>query len=111
MEFAVPITQGNLLFRPMSFDPNPVVEGHEHKFDHVTIIIEGPVLVEELDATAKQRVRAVNCQSGDFVLIKAGTFHRLTRLGERAWAICAYAHRTPQGDVVQERTGWEDAYV
>lgn len=32
--------------------------------------------------------------------------HNLTQ--QRNW--CIYAHRTPQGDVVQEYTGWEPAY-
>ena len=46
----------------------------------------------------------------NWVLIKAGVAHRITALRDGTIGHCIYAHRTPQGDVVQEYTGWAPAY-
>jgi hypothetical protein len=48
---------------------------------------------------------------GYAVLITAEAQHELLCLGNSGNAGCVYAHRTPQGDIVQEFTGWENAYV
>jgi hypothetical protein len=47
------------------------------------------------------------------LFIEKGVAHRFTLLdgpsfGSTAW--CLYAHRDPQGNVVEKWTGWEDAY-
>lgn len=47
---------------------------------------------------------------GDYVLIKAGVRHSLFALTPGAEWDCIYTHRTPQGDVSQAPTGWEEAY-
>lgn len=48
---------------------------------------------------------------GHAVLITAEAQHELLCLGNAGYAGCIYAHRTPQGDIVQQFTGWEKAYV
>ncbi len=42
----------------------------------------------------------------NWVLILAGVLHRITALEDGTIYHCIYAHRTPQGDVVQEYDGW-----
>lgn len=107
--------QGNILVRPMEFGgkAGTVVEGHEHNFDHTSYIVRGGVRIERLDAAGNVE-RTVDKRASDghnYVLIKAGVRHRLTALTDDALAHCIYAHRTPQGDVVQEYDGWTPGYV
>jgi quercetin dioxygenase-like cupin family protein len=106
MEHAV----GNIYVRP---NPMPYVGmkcgDHEHNFDHMTQVIVG-----EIDITARNRAREVlwkkRFKAGDYVLIKAEVSHEIECIVAPALFHCIYAHRTPQGDVVQEYTGYEDAY-
>lgn len=117
MEYAC----GNILFRPLCAAHDKleregdVVEGHAHNFDHATFVYKGRVRVERLSADGSvERAVEVSADDGfgrNFILIKAGTIHRITSLQDGSRAVCIYAHRTPQGEVVQEWTGWEPAYV
>lgn len=105
---------GNVLAREMHFaKEGAVVEGHTHNFDHVTYIVRGALRIETLDAAGEvaQSVVKRATDGRNFVLIKANVCHRLTALEDDCMGHCIYAHRTPQGDVVQEYDGWRDAYV
>ncbi len=51
-----------------------------------------------------------NFQSPNYLLIKAEDKHEITALEDGTEFWCVYSHRTPQGEVTQEATGWEDAY-
>lgn len=48
---------------------------------------------------------------GHALLVTAEAPHELLCLGNDGYAGCVYAHRTPQGDIVQQFTGWPDSYV
>lgn len=88
-----------------------VIKGHSHNFDHTTYVIKGTILIEELDDLGKviaSTIKTAN-EGLNWVLIKAKVIHRLTSLEDAALGHCIYAHRSPQGDVVQEYNGWEPA--
>lgn len=108
------LVSGNIFIRPMEFDNvGAVVDGHVHNFDHTTYVVRGAVRIEQLDDDGNV-VRTVEKKASDgqnWVLIRAGVIHRLTALEPDTLAHCIYSHRNPQGDVVMEYEGWEDAYV
>lgn len=101
---------GNIFVRPntMSYVGEPLGD-HEHNFDHTTYVIHG-----EVEITARNRDREVlwvkRFKEGDYVLIKAEVSHEIIAVRVPVLFHCIYAHRTPQGDVVQEYTGFEEAY-
>lgn len=109
MEFV----SGNLFIRPMSFEAvGDVVDGHEHNFDHTTYVVRGGLLIESLneDGTVRKSVRKFAKDGHNWVLIKADVKHRTTALEANSLGHCVYAHRTPQGDVVQVYDGWTPGY-
>ncbi len=104
---------GNVFIRPMTFEKaGHVVEGHKHNFDHVTYCARGSFQVDKLeDGKVVASVVKKSTDKYNAVLIKAGVCHRLTALEDDTIGHCIYAHRTAQGDVVQEYDGWAPAYV
>lgn len=102
---------GNIFIRPMRGEKagDLMADGHEHKFDHTTIVFTGAVHVEARlpDGTVLQ----LDCTAPGSFLVKKDVFHKITATADNTEAWCVYSHRTPQGDVVQEYTGWEKAYV
>ena len=101
---------GNIFIRPNSL-PNvgDRVDGHTHNFDHTTIVFKGSVHV-------KAKLPGGGLIERDFVapahfLVLADVEHEITATAADTVFWCVYAHRTAQGDVVQEVTGWMDAYV
>lgn len=129
------LVQGNVFIREMRFErAGDVVNGHAHAFDHTTYVARGAVRIEQLRETkaaiyaelrpgevfpkvlvpAEYEVaRSVEKRASDgynFVLIKAGVIHRLTALEDNSLGHCIYAHRNPQGEVVEAYDGWAPAY-
>lgn len=45
-----------------------------------------------------------------YFLVKAGVEHEITAREDGTIYWCVYSHRTPQGEVVQEYAGFEEAY-
>lgn len=104
---------GNIFIREMNFDERGgVVEGHAHNFDHTTYIVRGSVKIESLnaDGSVKQTVTKRAVDGHNWVLIKAGIFHRLTQLEPNSMGHCIYAHRNPKGEVVEAYDGWSESY-
>lgn len=105
---------GNIFIREMALEKKgDVVKGHTHNFDHTTYVVRGSVLIESLNpnGSVKQKVVKKAEEGHNWVLIKADVKHRITALEDNCMAHCIYAHRTPQGDVVQTSTGWTEGYV
>lgn len=105
MEFV----SGNVFIRPNKMEKaGQVVPGHTHNFDHTTIVFKGSVHVKATypDGT----VREGNFKAPSHFLVRADVSHEImsTRDDTEFW--CVYSHHTPQGDVVQEYTGWEASY-
>lgn len=104
---------GNIFIREMRFDrAGDVVHGHTHTFDHTTYCARGGLLIEKMDGDTVIASTEVRATDGlNWVLIRAEDKHRITALEDGSLGHCIYAHRTPQGEVVQEYTGWGPAYV
>lgn len=100
---------GNIFIRPMRFPKTgDRREGHEHKFDHTTIVFKGSVHV--IARTPDGRVIERDFKAPTHFLVKADVHHEIAALEDNTEAWCVYSHRTPQGDVVQDYTGWTAAY-
>lgn len=104
---------GNVYIREMAFaSAGDVVEGHRHNFDHTTYVARGALLIESLndDGTVRKAVTKRAADGRNWALIKAGVLHRLTALEDNSMGHCIYAHRNPQGDVVEHFDGWTPGY-
>ena len=105
---------GNIFLREMAFEKaGDVVDGHTHNFDHTTYVVRGALQIESLndDGSVKQTAIKRATDGKNWVLIKAGVKHRLTALDDRSMGHCIYAHRTPQGEIVQAYDGWMESYL
>lgn len=98
---------GNIFVRPNRMAKGQVINGHTHNFDHVSYVTAGAVTVKAGDVT--RTIRATDDKN--WLLIRAGVKHEITALEDGTKFDCVYSHRTPQGDVVEEYTGWDAAYV
>jgi quercetin dioxygenase-like cupin family protein len=83
------------------------IEGHKHAFDHTTIVFTGAVHVRATlpDGGVIERDFA----APSHFLVKSDVEHEITATEDDTTFWCVYSHRTPQGDVVQEWTGWHEA--
>ena len=96
---------GNLFFRKSGYCPaGKTMPRHSHNFDHVTILFQGSLRIARGEEVVELTAPA-------HILIKAGIEHEITALEDDTVYWCVYAHRTPQGEVSQEVTGWFPAYV
>jgi quercetin dioxygenase-like cupin family protein len=105
---------GNLFFRHHQMKKGDVIEGHEHNFDHTSIVFEGCVhVVGQTPDGRTVEVTLPYTEDGKTVrhcLIDRQVKHRIEAL-EDSHFVCAYSHHTPQGEVTQVCTGWHGAYV
>lgn len=109
------LVSGNIFIRPMTFAGiGSVVEGHVHNFDHTTYVVRGALRFEQLDPVTGEVLKTIDKKASDghnWVLIRAEMCHRITSLEEDSLGHCIYAHRNPQGEIVQEYDGWMASYI
>ena len=75
-----------MIFRTMRFrETGMTVEQHAHDFDHVTVIIRGPL---KLASGKDGPVRTV--VEGERILIPAGIIHGFTALADNCLAYCVH---------------------
>lgn len=111
MEFV----SGSIFVRPMGTDgkgltAGEVVGGHTHFFDHTSIFFNGRWHVKKWEPDGSLR-HDFHREGPFFLLIEAQARHEFRYLGPGtgiAW--CVYSHRTAQGEVSVEETGWMPAY-
>lgn len=105
---------GNIMWRPTPLPKKgDQVGDHEHTYDHVSFITAGSVRIVARDRDRNilwEKDFAAGDPSRDRVLVKAEVSHEITALEDNSFFYCIYAHRSPQGDVVQEYNGYETAY-
>lgn len=108
------LVSGNIYVRQMVLAKDgDIIDGHGHNFDHTTYIPRGGArfdLLGETDEVLKTVVKRAT-DGYNFILIRAGVRHRITATEDNTLLHCVYAHRNPQGDIVQEYDGWTPAYV
>lgn len=103
---------GNIFIRPnLMAKAGDMVEGHDHTFDHTTIVFRGSFLLRKKDADGvilDERTLTAPCS----VLVLKDVWHEFTALEDHSEFWCVYAHRDPQsGEVVQDQNGYYGAYV
>lgn len=89
-----------------------VIHGHKHNFDHTSFVTEGSVHVKGTLPDG----RVIEADFGkDFpfrhFLVLANVEHEITALENGTSFYCIYSHRTPQGEVSIQQTGWPGSYV
>lgn len=100
---------GNVFIRPVVLARvGDVTDGHTHNFDHTTIVFRGGVRVVATTPDGRALDREFRAPASFLVL--RDVEHRITALEDDTEYWCVYSHRTPQGEVVQEYTGWAGAY-
>lgn len=128
--------KSNIFIRPMCFARARMLhDGHTHHFDHTVVVHTGAVraTVRFLDGrehtedfrapahflidaelthkitcirpTDAEVIQAVEAMSPDQMRAE---LIRLKTVPTQAW--CVYAHRDPQGEVIQRNIGWDRAY-
>ena len=104
---------GNIFIRPNHLvNAGDKIQGHTHNFDHTTYVVRGTIKITR--TTPLGDVREVTINSTDnypFIMIRAEDTHELEAIVDDSMFHCIYAHRTPQGDVVQEYNGWTESNV
>lgn len=101
--------RANIGIRKMVFDAaGDSTELHFHNFAHTLYCTRGSLLAEVTEGGPLLRQVL---KPGDSVVIEAERKHRVTALIEGSQGDCIFAHRTPQGEVVQEYTGWDEAHL
>lgn len=105
---------GNVMIRPNCIAlKGDVIFGHAHNFDHTTIVFKGAMLLREVSGERREimlRAPSVGYSGPSHALVAGGVFHEIKALEDDTIFWCVYAHRNPQGDVVQEYNGWRPAY-
>jgi hypothetical protein len=76
-----------------------VYQSHMHKFDHVTLLTNGKVLVEVEGSKPKEFVAPT------FIVIRKEHKHKITALEDKTIYYCVFALRNLDGEVVEEIYG------
>lgn len=81
--------------------------GHQHHYDHVTVVIAGRV---EVTAKWKENGEWIEAEPkvfcpGEFFNVKAEVFHKLKALDPQTQYVCMFSHRDFDGQIVQEYNG------
>jgi hypothetical protein len=92
----------NVYTRLMHFQNAGDIElGHNHSFDHGTLVSNGSVLVEILDTTTKEPVSQKTIEAPNFVYIEKNKFHRITALTDNTVCACIHALRTNDQELLE----------
>lgn len=114
---------GNVFLRTFSLPKaGQSIGDHTHQFDHTTFVETGAVQVRKISPEGVTRtfvvyskeyraVRGLDRQQPSSFLVEAKSRHLITALVDDTEVVCIYAHRDPQGGVVQAFTGWQPAYA
>lgn len=70
-------------------------DGHEHKFDHVTLLVSGKVSVELEGSEAKEFAAPT------FIVIRKEHQHKITALEDGTVYYCVFALRDLNGEVME----------
>jgi len=87
--------------------------GHEHNYDHVTMVVRGRIRVKYSYLNGDQLVEGESREfgPGDDVLIKANVRHTIKALEPNTVYKCVFSHRDFDGLVTQNYVGNELAYI
>lgn len=108
---------GSILIRPSALmTKGQKIQGHTHNFDHTTVVFRGAVRIKGTRPDGTVIEREYKSPRPDWhgpshALINAEVKHEIEALEDNTIFWCIYSHREPQGEVVLQYNGWQDAYV
>jgi len=86
---------GNIWVRQNSIDKaGDSFPGHKHHFDHVTLLVQGKILVEVEGYESKEYIAPT------FVVINKDKQHKITALTDQVIYYCVFALRDENGEVI-----------
>jgi len=87
-------------------------QGHEHKYDHTTIIIRGRVKVFYSYEKDGQKVEGESEEygQGETIHIKKNVHHKIKALEDNTQYWCVFSHRDFDGIVCEHYVGNQEAY-
>ena len=86
---------GNIWVRQHCLDAGDTHGGHEHNFDHVTLLTSGKVTIELEGSDAKEFTAPT------FIVIRKDHKHKITALVDGTVYYCVFALRNLDGDVTE----------
>jgi len=87
---------GNIWVRQNSIDKKgDSFPGHKHHFDHVTLLVQGKILVEVDGYEPKEFVAPT------FITIKKDKEHKITTMTDNVIYYCVFALRDYNGEVIE----------
>lgn len=88
-------------------------QGHEHNYDHVTLVLKGRVKVEYSWTENGKLIEGESREfsAGEDIIIKAKVRHNIIALEDGVLYTCIFSHRDFDGVVCQTYTGNQAAYV
>ena len=105
----IELQSGNIFIRKL-FLPKigDRVDGHFHAYDHTLFLLEGKIKVQ---ATMPDGIITLfKLNPKEHFLVRKDVIHEITALEDNTEFWCVYSHRNSQGEIVQEFTGWNEAY-
>lgn len=140
--------RGNIFLRPMNLSKaGNTIQGEQHNFDHVFMVIKGKVLIREghkvevtreLPERPGKELRIIDSrpvevdvilpagpvlvkewhgpvvenafEAGTCKLIRAELWHETVSLEDGTIAFCIFAHRDPNGNIIQHGCGFSHGY-
>ena len=90
---------GNIWVRQNVLDANEAFNGHEHKFDHVTLLVSGKVSVEIEGHEPKEFTAPT------FIVIRKEHQHKITAVEDGTVYYCVYALRNLDGEPIEDIYG------
>lgn len=100
---------GNVYIRDMMLGKGGKIDGHKHNFDHTTIVFKGAVHVKA--KCPDGRIIEQDFIAPSHFLVLKDVEHEITAIADDTVFWCVYSHRTPQGEISLENTGWKTGYV
>lgn len=87
--------------------------GHQHNYDHVTIVVRGRIKVIYRYEQGGQVVEGESREfgAGETVTIKANVHHTVKSLEANTLYLCVFSHRDFDGQVIQSYRGNDAAYI
>jgi quercetin dioxygenase-like cupin family protein len=91
----------NVFTRLMTFkNAGDIEKGHQHTYDHGTLVSSGSVLVDVYDDFANPPIASKVFTAPSMVYIPKDKFHKLTALTDNTVCACIHALRTVDSDLL-----------
>lgn len=100
---------GNIFIRANTLENvGDATQGHEHHFDHTTVVFTGGVKVTCKTPDGKEFIQEFHAPA--HFLVKANYHHLIEAIEPNTIYWCVYSHRNAQGEVTEQFVGWRGAY-